>query len=70
MQIDGGEMDVVGAGVVQKLINRCIQLDDVGNHVLPRDIVGHAHFGFQAQAGQRGAQIVGDARQHDGAVLL
>ena len=70
MQIDGGEMDMVGAGVVQKLINRCIQLDDVGNHVLPRDIVGHAHFGLQAQAGQRGAQIVGDARQHDGAVLL
>ena len=37
---------------------------------LARVLVGHAHLGFQPQARQRRAQVVRDAGQHDGAVLL
>ena len=33
-------------------------------------LVGHAHLGFQPQARQRRAQVVRDAGQHHGAVLL
>jgi hypothetical protein len=35
-----------------------------------RILVGHAHLGFEAQARERRAQVVRDAGQHDGAVLL
>jgi hypothetical protein len=38
--------------------------------VLARLGVGHAHLGFQPQARQRRAQVVRDAGQHHGAVLL
>ena len=37
---------------------------------LARIRVGHAHLGFQPQARQRRAQVVRDAGQHHGAVLL
>ncbi len=38
--------------------------------MLARLRVGHAHLGFQAQARKRRAQVVRDAGEHDGAVLV
>jgi hypothetical protein len=64
------ELGVVGAGVVEELVDDGVELVDVGRHVLARVGIGHAHLGFQAQARQRRAQVVRDAGQHDGAVLL
>ena len=60
----------LGPGVVQKLVDDGVELADVGGHVFARILVGHAHLGFQAQAGQRRAQVVRNAGQHDDPVLL
>ncbi|MPM74487.1 hypothetical protein SDC9_121475 [bioreactor metagenome] len=70
VQIDGCERHRIGAGVVQELVDGGIELHDVGHHVFAGHVVGHAHFGFQAQASQRGAQVMRDAGEHDGTVLL
>ena len=70
VQHDGLQQHIAGAGVVEKLVNGGVQLRNVGRHVLAGVVVGHTHLGFQAQAGQRRAQVVGDAGQHHRAVLL
>ena len=70
VQVDGGERDVVGACVIKKLVDGGVKLHDVGHHVLACDFIHHAHFGFEPQARQRRAQVVRNAGQHDGAVLL
>ena len=63
-------MQVVGARVVEKLVDDGVDLVDVGRHVFARLLVGHAHFGFQPQPRQRRAQVVRDAGEHERAVLL
>jgi hypothetical protein len=71
VQVHGAEHDaMIGAGVVQELVDGGVELHDVGHHMLARHIVIDAHLGLQAQARQRRAQVVGDAGQHHGAVLL
>ena len=70
IEIHRREGDRIRARVVEELVDRGVELHDVGHHVIARDIVAHAHLGFEAQARQRGAQIVRDAGQHDRAVLL
>ena len=70
MQVHRVEGDMVGAGVVQEFVDGGVELHDVGHHVLARHVVHHAHLGLQPQAGQRRAQVVGDAGQHHRAVLL
>ena len=60
----------LGSGVFKELVNDGVKLRNVGRHVLAGVEVGHAQLGFQAQARQRGAQIVRNARQHDDPVLL
>ena len=64
------EVDVVGPRVVEELVDDGVELRDVGRHVVARVLVGHAHLGFEPQARQRRAQVVRDAGQHHGAVLL
>ena len=66
--LDQGE--VVGARVVEEFVDDGVHLRDVGHHVFARFLVGHAHLGFQPQPGQRRAQVVRNAGQHLGAVLL
>ena len=70
MQVHHGQRDVVGPRVVQEFVDGGVQLHDVGHHVFAGNVVLHAHLGFQAQARQRGAQVVRDAGQHHGALLL
>ena len=69
-QVHRRQRDMVGARVVEKLVDGGIELDDVRHHVFARDFVGYAHFCLQSQACQGRAQIVRNAGEHDRAVLL
>ena len=70
MQVYHGERHMVRPRIVQKLVDGGVQLHDVCHHVSAGNVVLHTHFGFQTQACQRRAQIVRNACQHDGALLL
>ena len=61
---------MVGAGVVQELVDGGVELNDVGHHVFAGDVVHHAHFGLEPQARQGRAQVVRNAGQHHRAVLF
>ena len=70
MQVDRCQRDMVRPSVVEELVDRGVELHDVCHHVLAGHFIGHAHLGFQPQACERRAQVVRNARQHHGAVLL
>ena len=59
-----------GPRVVHELVDDGVELVDVQSHIGLGFFVGHAHLGFQAQPGQRCAQVVADAGQHHGAVFF
>ena len=59
-----------GAGVIHELRDHGFHLLDIGTHPLLCSGVADAHFDFQAQPGERGAQIVRDAGQDFGAVFF
>ena len=61
---------VIGARVIHELGNDGFHLLDVGDDGLPGRVVGDAHFGFETQAGERGAQVVRDAGEDFRAILL
>ena len=70
VQVHRRERDMVGAGVVQELVDGGVELNDVGHHVFAGDVVHHAHFGLEPQARQGRAQVVRNAGQHHRAVLF
>ncbi|MNK98957.1 hypothetical protein D3C87_1193370 [compost metagenome] len=61
---------LAGAGVVEELADDGVHLLDVGDHGVARDVVHRRHLGLEPQPGERGAQVVGDAGQHDHAVVV
>ena len=60
----------IGARVIHELRDDGFHLLDVGDDGLARGLVGDAHFGFETQAGERGAQVVRDAGEDFRAVLF
>ena len=56
--------------VVHELVDDGVDLFDIGGHMFASGQVRNAEFGFQPKPCQGSTQIVRNAGQHDGAVLL